>query len=133
MKTIATVLTAALALAACEEQSASNPNALPDPGTAAEGFGSRIGNVSPATRNVEVQNRLRGVADALQAFSLANGSLPADLDRLIADGVLTDVTASDPWGNRIRFESTGQDSFRVWTTGPDGEDGTDDDIEVSRS
>ena len=33
----------------------------------------------------------------------------------------------DPWSNPYQYESTG-DSFRVWSWGPDGQDGTEDDI-----
>jgi general secretion pathway protein G len=33
----------------------------------------------------------------------------------------------DPWLNPYQYESTG-DSFRVWSFGPDGQDGTEDDI-----
>ena len=33
----------------------------------------------------------------------------------------------DPWSHPYQYESTG-DSFRVWSWGPDGQDGTDDDI-----
>ncbi|HMO86483.1 MAG TPA: type II secretion system major pseudopilin GspG [Lacipirellulaceae bacterium] len=37
----------------------------------------------------------------------------------------------DPWGNAYQYASPGKrnsDSFDVWSTGPDGQDGTDDDI-----
>ncbi len=37
----------------------------------------------------------------------------------------------DPWDNEFRFVVPGKhnpDSFDVWSTGPDGQDGTDDDI-----
>lgn len=33
----------------------------------------------------------------------------------------------DPWDNEYRYEAS-SDSFRVWSTGADGADGTDDDI-----
>lgn len=33
----------------------------------------------------------------------------------------------DPWDEEYRYESK-DDSYRVWSTGPDGSDGTDDDI-----
>lgn len=33
----------------------------------------------------------------------------------------------DPWSHPYQYESTG-DSFRVWSWGPDGQDGTEDDI-----
>jgi general secretion pathway protein G len=33
----------------------------------------------------------------------------------------------DPWDNEYRFKVDG-DTVRVWSTGPDGQDGSDDDI-----
>ena len=39
------------------------------------------------------------------------------------------VHISDPWGNSLRYESDPpHDSFRVWSIGPDGANGTADDI-----
>ena len=40
-------------------------------------------------------------------------------------------TPDDPWGNPYRFSAQGKrnpESFDVWSVGPDGQDGTDDDI-----
>jgi general secretion pathway protein G len=33
----------------------------------------------------------------------------------------------DPWSHPYQYESTG-DTFKVWSWGPDGQDGTEDDI-----
>lgn len=33
----------------------------------------------------------------------------------------------DPWDNDYRYEAK-DDSFKVWSVGPDGSDGTDDDV-----
>lgn len=40
---------------------------------------------------------------------------------------------SDPWGNELKYEAVEEgaatgEPFRIWSLGPDGEDGTDDDI-----
>ncbi len=38
---------------------------------------------------------------------------------------------TDPWGNEYKYSSSGKknpESYDVWSTGPDGQDGTDDDI-----
>jgi general secretion pathway protein G len=38
---------------------------------------------------------------------------------------------SDPWGRQYQYASPGRhntDSYDVWSLGPDGADGTDDDI-----
>ncbi|MHC4779481.1 MAG: type II secretion system major pseudopilin GspG [Planctomycetota bacterium] len=37
----------------------------------------------------------------------------------------------DPWGNEYRYENPGKHfpkGFDVWSVGPDGQDGTDDDV-----
>ena len=34
---------------------------------------------------------------------------------------------NDPWGNPYQYQSTGA-AFTIWSLGPDGQDGTDDDI-----
>jgi len=132
MRPVIACLACLCLVAACEEQSPSPGGSLPDPGIAKEGFGSRIGNVSPATRNVEVQSRLRAVADSVQAWTLTNDGFPESVESMMAGNALPRSVAFDPWGHAIRFESTGRDSFRVWTVGPDGENGTDDDIEITR-
>ncbi|MHC4847983.1 MAG: prepilin-type N-terminal cleavage/methylation domain-containing protein [Planctomycetota bacterium] len=36
--------------------------------------------------------------------------------------------APDPWGSDFRIEHEGARSYRIWSNGPDGEQGTDDDI-----
>lgn len=38
---------------------------------------------------------------------------------------------ADPWGNEYKYTNPGKknsDGYDVWSTGPDGQDGTDDDI-----
>ena len=37
----------------------------------------------------------------------------------------------DPWGNPYQYELIGPSQYRFWSWGPDGMDGTDDDIIVS--
>lgn len=34
----------------------------------------------------------------------------------------------DPWGNPYQYELTGAESFRIWSFGPDGQDGSEDDV-----
>ncbi len=34
----------------------------------------------------------------------------------------------DPWDNPYQYELLGADQFRIWSLGPDQQDGTDDDI-----
>lgn len=35
---------------------------------------------------------------------------------------------ADPWGNPYQFEALGPDEVRIWSLGPDGASGTEDDI-----
>jgi general secretion pathway protein G len=49
-----------------------------------------------------------------------NGPYLEDLDNL-----------KDPWGNELKYKAPGEvntNSYDLWSVGPDGEDGTDDDI-----
>lgn len=48
---------------------------------------------------------------------------------------LLDAVPVDPWGNELKYEyvgasssTTGGPEFKVWSLGPDGQDGSDDDI-----
>lgn len=51
-----------------------------------------------------------------------------DAERWGTDGYLDKKKIPlDPWDNEYRFENK-DDSYRVWSTGPDGNDGSDDDI-----
>ncbi len=34
----------------------------------------------------------------------------------------------DPWGNPYQYELIDQDTYRIWSMGPDGIDGSEDDI-----
>jgi general secretion pathway protein G len=46
-------------------------------------------------------------------------------------GPYIDKPKGDPWGNEYQYVSPGKhnsDSFDVWSYGPDGKDGTEDDI-----
>lgn len=35
---------------------------------------------------------------------------------------------TDPWGQEYQYETDGVDTFRVWSMGPDKQNGSDDDI-----
>jgi len=35
---------------------------------------------------------------------------------------------TDAWGNEYQYEQTGPDQFRIWSMGPDGASGSEDDI-----
>jgi general secretion pathway protein G len=67
-------------------------------------------------------------AQGLDALRIA----PADLPNPAKwDQVLDTPVPADPWGNRYQYACPGTrnpDSFDLWSFGPDGVNGTDDDI-----
>lgn len=79
---------------------------------------------------------------AVEMYRFHTRSYPDDLDGLVNKpsdsrlaekwaGKYIDKVPKDPWGNDYRFAAPGKhnaDSFDVWSLGPDGQDGTDDDI-----
>ena len=100
-----------------------------------------------------VQNRaLKDAAKAkvgvivpqIDLYQLHMRTLPSNLQDLINKPNETNVAdrwsgpylkefgaLRDPWDNEIRYAQPGKhnpDSFDVWSVGPDGQDGTDDDI-----
>jgi general secretion pathway protein G len=58
---------------------------------------------------------------------------PADADESTVTGCRgpyldTDTLSKDPWGNDYQYEYEGGEFPKIWSWGPDKEDGTDDDI-----
>ena len=76
------------------------------------------------------QTHTRRYPETLQ--DLINKPSDAKLAERWSGPYLEDSSALlDPWDNEYRFKSPGQhnaDSFDVWSTGPDGQDGSADDI-----
>lgn len=79
----------------------------------------------------------------IQMYQMAVGSYPPTLDALRTapgdlpnpdkwDGPYLDKTIPlDPWDNQYQYVAPGQhnaDSYDIWSMGPDGVSGTDDDI-----
>ena len=82
---------------------------------------------------------------ALKMYEVDNGAFPSTEQGLAAllakpggdppatgwNGPYIEKEALDPWGNPYEYESPGTRSaagYDLWSVGPDGEDGTDDDI-----
>ena len=82
--------------------------------------------------------------DAVNMYVLAIGQPPTAQDGLNAllnpPGELKDPTKwqgpyldkqdlpMDPWNNSYQYEPLGTDQFRIWSNGPDGQSGTEEDI-----
>lgn len=84
---------------------------------------------SEATVNELVVAQL---VQSIVTFELANGKAPEG----VADLPGAEMGAfDDPWGNRLSFEILGRGGSRevvVRSHGPDGQAGTEDDVEVKR-
>jgi general secretion pathway protein G len=79
---------------------------------------------------------------AIDLYRLNTRQYPSDLQELVTKpndatlasrwgGPYMDKIAKDPWDNDYRFAAPGKhnpDSFDVWSVGPDGQDGSADDI-----
>jgi general secretion pathway protein G len=83
------------------------------------------------------------VKDAVRSYWLAMSKYPASLDDLITKPsdqaeaekwgrpYLDEKLKPDPWGKEYQYVNPGKhnpESFDVWSNGPDGNSGTDDDI-----
>jgi hypothetical protein len=78
------------------------------------------------------------LADAVMIYRQELGGWPSDLTSLHSDigrngePILMRPPPRDPWGRDFRYKqlASGDADFRIWSVGPDGIDGTADDIEV---
>jgi general secretion pathway protein G len=101
------------------------------------------------SRAVGVQQLLKMLENALEVYRLHIGHYPtADeggLEALFKKPAFTNERLSqswtgpyverfpikDPWRNDLRYKQTGEGDkagFVIWSVGPDGKDGTEDDI-----
>jgi hypothetical protein len=81
----------------------------------------------PIAANIDMAQLNHEIA----VYEEVTGALPESLDDLNLDASRQDILV-DPWGNRYVYEQVaGTPGFRVLSTGPDGQLGTTDDIEVN--
>ena len=83
-------------------------------------------------RRTTVQS-MQQLADGIEKFRAANGSLPMARDIVVLTDALYPryinvLVREDGWGNAIIYEVTGPSTFRLISTGIDGRRGTPDDI-----
>lgn len=83
-------------------------------------------------RITTTRSLIKNIEDACQMYNMKHGGkYPAQLSELQEgdddNPPLLDGGLEDPWGNEIKYEKRGK---RVYLTsfGPDGEEGTEDDI-----
>lgn len=87
--------------------------------------------VIPQLQKAKIKNAETGVATvrtAVQMYMAMNNSDCPTMDQLIEDKQIDKNTATkDPWDNDFKIECDGTD-ITVYSAGPDGEFGTEDDI-----
>jgi len=70
--------------------------------------------------------------EGLQALVERPDSIPEDSDKWGPEPYIEDPeTLKDPWGNEYQYRYPGEfneKGYDLWSLGPDGEDGTEDDI-----
>ena len=96
-----------------------------------------IRGIAPKSKEKTVLAQISNFETVVDTFYLDNDRLPKNLGELVSDpGGLPEWKAYlrrlpvDPWGNPYQYKSPGEhnDDFDVFSMGPDGQAGTDDDI-----
>jgi general secretion pathway protein G len=79
------------------------------------------------------QGDIASLGVALDLFELDNGTYPGSLGELLSGGsgqqkyLKAGTVPKDPWGNEYIYSGSG-DAYTLRSRGPDGVDGTNDDI-----
>jgi general secretion pathway protein G len=107
------------------------------------------GSVDRARKKI-AEAGLSSIAQALERYEMENGAYPSSDQGLKAlmdkptgaptpqdwNGPYLSIDPSDPWGHSYgyRYPSTTNNSqgFDIWSAGPDGKEGTEDDITNAR-
>jgi general secretion pathway protein G len=92
-------------------------------------------NVMGAMENAKIetaQTETGRLRTFIETYYTVHGELPDELSDLAEDQngrrAFVENISPDPWGNDYHYEKTNNGRFQVYSTGPDGQDGTDDDI-----
>jgi hypothetical protein len=93
--------------------------------------------INEGRRRTTVQS-LQQLADGVEKYRSANGTLPAAKDIVTLTDVLYPrymnvLVREDGWGSSIIYEPTGTATFRLVSTGADGRRSTADDVVVENS
>jgi general secretion pathway protein G len=72
-----------------------------------------------------------GTCPTTQQGLLALREAPSDLKNVAkwAGPYLKEELPIDPWGQPYQYEQISADQFKVWSNGPDGQQGSEDDID----
>ena len=77
------------------------------------------------------QQQIETISNAITTYQFEhNSKLPESLDALTEgdDPIIEKGNLKDAWGNDFQFEKLGKKRFKLTSSGPDEEFGTDDDI-----
>ena len=65
---------------------------------------------------------IKNLQTMIVGYEIDHGSLPISLADIEMEKY------NDPWGNPYQYELASAEQFRIWSWGPDGVDGTEDDV-----
>jgi len=87
---------------------------------------------SDDARIATAQDQRKTIADAVEWYYSKNGKLPESLEELVdpdaKGGNLLKELQKDPWDHDFALRGESKRDFEVLSWGPDGSEGTDDDI-----
>lgn len=84
----------------------------------------------------EAEVEVEQVRGFVEMYRIMHNGLPgalSDLEREVNGlGAITQGVPNDPWGNPYVYDQTSEDAFTLFSVGPDGVSGTEDDIHSSQ-
>ncbi len=94
------------------------------------------GNIDETNKTAAAAS-VRGIDDAIVTYKIKHGRLPDSLTALIDgdDPILKggEGALQDPWGNDYKLVKKGSKSYYILSAGPDGQEGTEDDIRSDKT
>jgi general secretion pathway protein G len=94
------------------------------------------------------KSQIHMLESAIQHYALAVGSCPSTEQGLAAlreapsdlgtrankwqGPYLTKPPPLDPWGQAYQYEATDSENFKIWSNGPNGQQGDEDDVDPTR-
>ncbi len=95
------------------------------------------GNIDETNKTAATAS-VKSIDDAIVTYKIKHGGrLPSSLSALIEgdDPILRggEGALQDPWGNEYKLVKKGSKSYYVLSLGPDGAEGTDDDIRSDKT
>ena len=100
----------------------------------------RITGRAKKAREITAKHELEAFRTALQLYEIAAGAFPKDLmglvekpsdvDEKMWDGPYMPSIPKDPWGREYHYRTPGEHfkDYDIWSDGPDGQSGTEDDV-----